>query len=52
MPDSRFETPEGAPAEPGADSSETPTLIARAFSSPRHRTHYWEAGPADGPPAI
>ena len=24
-------------------------LIARTFSSPRHATHYWEAGPADGP---
>lgn len=49
MPDSRFETPEEAPAKPGVDSGETPTLIARAFSSPRHTTHYWEAGPADGP---
>ncbi|MBB2202239.1 alpha/beta fold hydrolase [Gluconacetobacter tumulisoli] len=25
------------------------TLIARTFRSPRHTTHYWEAGPADGP---
>jgi pimeloyl-ACP methyl ester carboxylesterase len=25
------------------------TLTARTFSSPRHTTHYWEAGPADGP---
>ncbi len=25
------------------------TLIARTFCSPRHTTHYWEAGPADGP---
>ena len=49
MRGSRFETPEEAPAEPGADSGETPTLIARAFSSPRYTTHYWEAGPADGP---
>jgi pimeloyl-ACP methyl ester carboxylesterase len=24
-------------------------LIAHTFSSPRHTTHYWEAGPADGP---
>jgi pimeloyl-ACP methyl ester carboxylesterase len=24
-------------------------MIARTFSSPRHTTHYWEAGPADGP---
>jgi pimeloyl-ACP methyl ester carboxylesterase len=25
------------------------TLTARTFSSPRHTTRYWEAGPADGP---
>ena len=49
MPDSRFETPEEAPAERGPDLGETPTLIARTFNSPRHTTHYWEAGPADGP---
>jgi len=49
MPDSQFETAEGAAAQPGAVSGETPTLIARTFSSPRHTTHYWEAGPADGP---
>ncbi len=24
-------------------------LTARSFRSPRHTTHYWEAGPADGP---
>jgi pimeloyl-ACP methyl ester carboxylesterase len=24
-------------------------LTARSFSSPRHTTHYWEAGPVDGP---
>jgi pimeloyl-ACP methyl ester carboxylesterase len=24
-------------------------LNARTFHSPRHTTHYWEAGPADGP---
>jgi pimeloyl-ACP methyl ester carboxylesterase len=28
---------------------ESPTLTARTFSSPRHTTHYWEAGPAAGP---
>lgn len=27
----------------------TPALISRTFSAPRHRTHYLEAGPADGP---
>src|ERR1700735_3850415 len=27
----------------------TPALISHAFSSPRHTTHYWEAGPVDGP---
>lgn len=25
------------------------TLISRTFRSPRHTTHFWEAGPADGP---
>jgi pimeloyl-ACP methyl ester carboxylesterase len=25
------------------------TLTVRSFSSPRHTTHYWEAGPVDGP---
>jgi pimeloyl-ACP methyl ester carboxylesterase len=28
---------------------ETPMLAARTFSSPRHTTRYWEAGPIDGP---
>lgn len=27
----------------------TSTLASRTFSTPRHRTHYLEAGPADGP---
>jgi pimeloyl-ACP methyl ester carboxylesterase len=27
----------------------TSTVTARTFSSPRHTTHYWEAGPASGP---
>src|SRR5271156_2284731 len=49
MPDFQFETAEGSAAQPGAVSGETPTLIARTFRSPRHATHYWEAGPADGP---
>jgi hypothetical protein len=40
VPDSGFETPEKAPAEPGADSGETLPLIARAFSLSRHTTHY------------
>src|ERR1700761_6635552 len=26
-----------------------PSLITHSFRSPRHITHYWEAGPADGP---
>jgi pimeloyl-ACP methyl ester carboxylesterase/MFS family permease len=30
---------------PGAD----PTLVSRAFSTPRHTTHYIECGSADGP---
>jgi pimeloyl-ACP methyl ester carboxylesterase len=28
---------------------EPSTLTARTFSSPRHTTFYWEAGPVDGP---
>jgi hypothetical protein len=28
VPDSRFETPEEAPAKPGVDSGETPTLVS------------------------
>ena len=24
-------------------------LASHSFRSPRHTTHYWEAGPADGP---
>jgi pimeloyl-ACP methyl ester carboxylesterase len=27
----------------------TPILAPHIFLSPRHTTHYWEAGPADGP---
>ena len=30
-------------------SGKTQTLTARTFSSHRHTTHYWEAGPEDGP---
>ena len=26
--------------------------VSHSFRSPRHVTHYWEAGPADGPPMI
>jgi pimeloyl-ACP methyl ester carboxylesterase len=36
-------------AQAGAALGRTHTLIARTFNSPRHTTHYWEAGPADGP---
>ena len=44
MPDSRFQTPEEAPAERGADSGETPTLIARALQlAPPQRTT-WRQG--------
>ena len=28
---------------------ESRTLTARTFSSPRHTTRYWEAGPVGGP---
>jgi pimeloyl-ACP methyl ester carboxylesterase len=30
-------------------SSQRPNLTQCTFSSPRHTTRYWEAGPADGP---
>jgi pimeloyl-ACP methyl ester carboxylesterase len=38
-----------AVAEAGAALRRTQTLIARTFSSLRHTTRYWEAGPAGGP---
>jgi pimeloyl-ACP methyl ester carboxylesterase len=38
-----------AAAQAGAALGKTQTLTARTFSSPRHTTRYWEAGPADGP---
>ena len=33
----------------GAALGLAPTLIVQTFSSPRHATRFWEAGPADGP---
>jgi pimeloyl-ACP methyl ester carboxylesterase len=36
----------------GAASGKPTTLTASNFSSPRHTTRYWEAGPADGPMMI
>ena len=38
-----------AAAQAGAPLGKTQSLTARTFSSPRHTTRYWEAGPADGP---
>jgi pimeloyl-ACP methyl ester carboxylesterase len=38
-----------AAAQAGTAPGTIQTLIARTFASPRHTTHYWEAGPADGP---
>jgi pimeloyl-ACP methyl ester carboxylesterase len=38
---------EGAQSDGSVDK--TPALREHAFSSPRHRTHYWEAGPVGGP---
>jgi pimeloyl-ACP methyl ester carboxylesterase len=32
-----------------AASAKTSTLTPRVVRSPRHTTHYWEAGPTDGP---
>ena len=49
MPDTRFETAEAVAAQSGTVSGETPTLISSTLSSARHTTHYWEAGPTDGP---
>jgi pimeloyl-ACP methyl ester carboxylesterase len=34
---------------PGTDPAPALTLTARTFTSPRHITRYWEAGPAEGP---
>jgi pimeloyl-ACP methyl ester carboxylesterase len=36
-------------AQASAALREPHTLTARTFSSPRHTTRYWEAGPAGGP---
>lgn len=36
-------------AKPGVAPPKLPDPIARIFSSPRHTTRYWEAGPASGP---
>jgi len=33
----------------GAAPEKSPALINHTFTSPRHTTHYWEAGSADGP---
>jgi pimeloyl-ACP methyl ester carboxylesterase len=35
--------------QPGASPGKAPSLAERTFSSTRHTTRYWEAGPADGP---
>jgi len=32
-----------------SNNKESTILTSRIFQSPRHKTHYWEAGPADGP---
>ncbi len=39
-----------ASADPSGDAaSSAAAMIARTFSSPRHTTRFWEAGPTDGP---
>jgi pimeloyl-ACP methyl ester carboxylesterase len=38
-----------AVAQTGSALEKAQTLTARTFSSTRHTTRYWEAGPADGP---
>jgi thioredoxin reductase (NADPH) len=53
-PDSAVKSPESAPAKPRSASAPGPltretALSSCTFSSPRHTTHYWEAGPAEGP---
>jgi pimeloyl-ACP methyl ester carboxylesterase len=44
-----MEKKSAAEAQDGAQAQKTPAAAARTFSSPRHKTHYWETGPADGP---
>jgi len=39
---------DGAADRAGVALETSPTLTARSFSSPRHTTRYWEAGPSDG----
>jgi pimeloyl-ACP methyl ester carboxylesterase len=36
-------------AQHDQERSPADALTARSFRSPRHTTHYWEAGPVDGP---
>ncbi len=36
-------------SEPVSQQSPDRTLVSRTFSTPRHRTHYLECGPTDGP---
>jgi pimeloyl-ACP methyl ester carboxylesterase len=38
-----------AASHDGAASQGARAMIARTFSSPRHTTRYWEAGPGEGP---
>jgi pimeloyl-ACP methyl ester carboxylesterase len=38
-----------AEAQSSAVSEKAPNMTAHTFSSPRHTTRYWEAGPVDGP---
>ena len=39
---------DGAADRAGVALETSPALTARSFSSPRHTTRYWEAGPSDG----
>jgi pimeloyl-ACP methyl ester carboxylesterase len=38
-----------AGVQSGTNRENTSTMTARTFSSPRHTTRYWEAGPVSGP---
>jgi pimeloyl-ACP methyl ester carboxylesterase len=46
---SQFAKAEGLFGGGYGSSAKLPALTERTFSTPRHTTHYWEAGPKDGP---
>lgn len=49
-PDATGSAPPGGPrAQRGAAHETTWALTSQTLRSPRHTTHYWQAGPVDGP---